>query len=69
MRTPWRLAITSTLTAPEVDKILDGFNRVLVEGQFEASGLAPAELLALWMAGFTPSALKVGSASARRSTK
>ena len=55
MRTPWVRAPASSLSAEEEIKILAGFNRSLApDGTFEASGLAPAELLALWMAGFAP---------------
>ena len=67
MRTPWVRAPASSLSLDECARILDGFNRRMIDGEFEASGLAPAELLALWMAGFAPTSL--ATSPPRRSIK
>ena len=63
MRTPWTKAAASTLTEAECAKILRGFNRVMTDGEFEAAGLAAAELLMLFRAGFTPVNVNVGGVS------
>ena len=67
MRTPWKQAVTSTLTEPECTKILDGFNRRMIDGVFDASGLAPSELLMLFRIGFAPTSL--ATSPPRRSIK